>query len=61
MELFLDGESQNYIREYMMVKRFYIPAARSLDEADWHRMKYFEFIEDEMNACQKRDQEKKNK
>jgi hypothetical protein len=43
----------------MMVKRFNIPAAPSLDEADWHRMKYFEFIEEEMNACMKRDQEKK--
>jgi len=61
MELFLDEEFQNYIREYIMVKRFNVPAARSLDEADWHRMKYFEFIEDEMNACAKRDQEKKKK
>jgi len=58
-EIFLDEEYQNYIREYMMVKRFNIPAAPSLDEADWHRMKYFEFIEEEMNACMKRDQEKK--
>ena len=58
-ELFLDEEYQNYIREYMMCKRFNIPAAPSLDEADWHRIRYFEFIEEEMNACAKRDQEKK--
>ena len=58
-ELFLDESSQDYIREFMMCKRFNIPAATSLDEADWHRMKYFEFIDEEMNACMKRDQEKK--
>jgi len=43
----------------MMCKRFNIPVALSLDEADWHRIKYFEFIEEEMNACMKREQEKK--
>jgi len=42
-----------------MCKRFNIPAAPSLDEAEWHRMKYFEFIDEEMNACMKRDKDGK--
>jgi len=61
IELFLDDKFQTYIREYIMVKRFNVPAAKSLDEIEWHRMRYFEFIEEEMNACAKRDQEKKKK
>tara|TARA_Y100000310_G_scaffold84909_2_gene81774 strand:- start:3130 stop:3519 length:390 start_codon:yes stop_codon:yes gene_type:complete len=61
MELFLDDTYQDYIREYIMVQKFNIPAAKSLEEAEWHRIKYFEFIEDELNACHKRDAEDRKK
>lgn len=59
LDLFMDDEFQEYIREYMMVKKFNIPIAKSLDEVEWPRYKYFEFIDEEINACMKRQKKLK--
>jgi hypothetical protein len=47
------------ISEYTVCKQFNVPAAKSLDEMEWNRFQGFQFIEEEINACHKRDMELK--
>lgn len=57
---FIDKDSQDMISEYTVCKQFHVPAAKSLDEMEWERFRGFQIIEEEINACQKRESELKH-
>ena len=40
------------LEEYMTMKRFNIPVARSIDEAEFHRVSLFSAIDEEYNTIQ---------
>lgn len=50
---FLDGETNMLLEEYVTMKRFSIPLARSLDEAEYARVSLFSAIDEEYNNCKK--------
>tara|TARA_R100001530_G_scaffold124406_1_gene92581 strand:- start:890 stop:1261 length:372 start_codon:yes stop_codon:yes gene_type:complete len=48
---FIDSEVNIYLEEFMLNKRFNIPLAKSIDEAEFERMSLFRAIDEEYNAC----------
>tara|TARA_R100000329_G_scaffold150370_1_gene143112 strand:+ start:401 stop:784 length:384 start_codon:yes stop_codon:yes gene_type:complete len=52
---FLTQEVTMALEEYMAVKRFNIPLATSIDEANYHRLVTFSCIDDEYNKAIKQD------
>lgn len=48
---FIDSEVNLYLEEFMLNKRFNIPLAKSIDEAEFERMSLFSAIDEEYNAC----------
>ena len=48
---FIDSEANIYLEEFMLNKRFNIPLAKSIDEAEFERMSLFRAIDEEYNAC----------
>ena len=48
---FINSETNIYLEEFMMHKRFNIPLAKSIDEAEFERMSLFSAIDEEYNAC----------
>ena len=49
---FFDPETNMLLEEYMTMKRFNIPVARSIDEAEFHRVSLFSAIDEEYNTIQ---------
>ena len=47
---FCTAETSFTLEEYMSMKRFNIPIARTIDEADYERLVIFSAIDEEMNA-----------
>ena len=47
---FCNAETNFMLEEYMSMKRFNIPIARTIDEADYERLVIFSAIDEEMNA-----------
>lgn len=47
---FCTAETSFALEEYMSMKRFNIPIARTIDEADYERLVIFSAIDEEMNA-----------
>ena len=56
---FCTAETSFAMEEYMSMKRFNIPIARTIDEADYERLVIFSAIDEEMNAISN-EQVKKN-
>lgn len=50
---FLDTESIMWLEEFMAIKRFNIPIATNIDDAEYERIVIFSAIDEEMNACVK--------
>ena len=50
---FVDSESIMWLEEFIAIKRFKIPIANNIDDADYHRIVIFSAIDEEMNACVK--------
>ena len=48
------------MEEYMSMKRFNIPIARTIDEADYERLVIFSAIDEEMNAISNENINKNN-
>jgi len=48
------------LEEYMAMKRFNLPLATTIDNADYHRLVIFSAIDEEFNALQKEDMKKNN-
>ena len=57
---FLNAETIHTLEEYMTMKRFSLPLAQTLDDAEYHRMVIFSAIDEEFNALQQEDIKKKN-
>ena len=55
---FYRPEYDEWIEDVMLMDQFSIPLARSLDEAPAHRMEMYQIIKQELNACQKHQQDK---
>ena len=45
------------LEEFMVMKRFNIPPATTIDEADYHRLVVFSAIDEEYNVLIKEQQE----
>jgi len=48
---FFDIDTNMLLEEYMAMKRFNIPIARSIDDAEFERVSLFSAIDEEYNAC----------
>ena len=57
---FLTPETVFALEEYMAIKRFNLPLANNIDEADYHRLVIFSAIDEEFNALQSEDIKKEN-
>lgn len=57
---FLTPETIFALEEYMVMKRFNLPLANNLDEADYHRLVIFSSIDEEFNTLQQEDIKKQN-
>jgi len=57
---FLTPETIFALEEYMAMKRFNLPLATTIDNADYHRLVIFSAIDEEFNALQSEDMKKKN-
>lgn len=57
---FKDQEVEFDIQEYAYIKRFNIPPAKCIDEADMNRLVVYSIIDEELTACDKRMKEKNN-
>tara|TARA_R100000234_G_scaffold39208_2_gene23218 strand:- start:155 stop:544 length:390 start_codon:yes stop_codon:yes gene_type:complete len=54
---FCDLETSHMLEEFMVMKRFNIPPATTIDEADYHRLVVFSAIDEEYNVLIKEQQE----
>ena len=57
---FLTPETIFALEEYIAMKRFNLPLANNLDEADYHRLVIFSSIDEEFNALQQEDIKKQH-
>ena len=57
---FLTPETVFSLEEDMAMKRFNLPLANNIDEADYHRLVIFSAIDEEFNALQSEDIKKEN-
>ena len=57
---FLTPETVFALEEYMSMKRFNLPLAKTIDDADYHRLVIFSAIDEEFNALQSEDIKKKS-
>ena len=57
---FLTPETIFALEEYMSMKRFNLPLAQTIDDADYHRLVIFSAIDEEFNALQSEDIKKQN-
>jgi len=56
---FNDQETYMFIEEYMSMKKFNIPLASNIDDADYERVVIFSAIDDEYQAILRKDQDGK--
>ena len=52
---FLTPETSFALEEYMYMKRFNLPLAKTIDDVNYHRLVIFSSIDDEYNAASKLD------
>ena len=57
---FLTPETVFALEEYMCMKRFNLPLAKTIDDADYHRLVIFSAIDEEFNALQSEDIKKQS-
>ena len=57
---FRNQEVEFDIQEYAYIKKFNIPPANCIDEADMNRLVVYSIIDEELTACDKRMKEKNN-
>ena len=57
---FCTPETSFAMEEYMSMKRFNIPIARTIDEADYERIVIFSAIDEEYNAISNEEMKKNN-
>ena len=55
---FCTPETSFALEEYMSMKRFNLPLARTIDEAEYERLVIFSAIDEEMNAISNEDTKK---
>ncbi len=56
---FMDQETYMFIEEYMSMKKFNIPLANNIDDADYERVVIFSAIDDEYQAILRKQQDVK--
>tara|TARA_R110001592_G_scaffold321443_1_gene599984 strand:- start:48 stop:425 length:378 start_codon:yes stop_codon:yes gene_type:complete len=59
-QYFCTPETSMALEEYMSMKRFNIPIAKCIDEAEYERLVIFSAIDEEYNAIIKQESEKNN-
>lgn len=57
-QFFADPSVSLDIQEYSYIKKFNIPPAKAIDEAEVDRLVVYSIIDEELMACDKRNKEK---